>query len=232
MFDYVDGAAEDERTLGRNSGDFGAITFKPRVLRDVSAIDPCTTLLGRPLPLPLVLPPPASRGSAIPEGELAVARAAARAGLPYTLSTLGTRSIEEVAAVSAGTKWFQIYVWRDRGLVKEMIDRADAAGYEALDAHRRQRGPRQARARRPARLHAAAADRAAARSSTAPCTRDGPGRSCAASRSGSPTSSAGRVGDGAEAVKLHDYINTSVRPERLVARPRLAARPCGPDRSS
>ena len=53
-------------------------------------------------------------------------------GLPYTLSTLGTRSIEEVAAVSDGAKWFQMYVWRDRGLVKEMIDRADAAGYEAL----------------------------------------------------------------------------------------------------
>ena len=67
-----------------------------------------------------------------PEGELAVARAAARAEVPYSLSTLSTRSIEEVAAVSDGPKWFQVYVWRDRGLVKEMVDRAAGAGFEAL----------------------------------------------------------------------------------------------------
>ena len=93
---------------------------------------PSTTLLGRPLPIPLVLAPTGFTRIADPQGELAVARAAARAGLPYTLSTLSTRSIEEVAAVSAGSKWFQVYVWRDRGLVKEMVDRAAGAGYEAL----------------------------------------------------------------------------------------------------
>jgi L-lactate dehydrogenase (cytochrome) len=79
-----------------------------------------------------VLAPTGFTRIADPEGELAVARAAARARLPYTLSTLSTRSIEEVAAVSDGPKWFQVYVWRDRGLVKELIQRADAAGYEAL----------------------------------------------------------------------------------------------------
>lgn len=132
VFDYIDGGAEDERTLARNSGAFANITFRPRVLRDVSQVDTSTTLLGKPLPLPLALSPTGFTRIADPQGELAVARAAERAGLPYTLSTLGTRSIEEVASVSDGVKWFQVYVWRDRGLVKEMIDRAAASGYEAL----------------------------------------------------------------------------------------------------
>jgi L-lactate dehydrogenase (cytochrome) len=132
VFDYIDGAAEDERTLAANSAAFAAVTFRPRVLRDVGQVDPSTTLIGRPLPLPLVLAPTGFTRIADPDGELAVARAAARAGLPYTLSTLSTRSIEEVAAASAGPRWFQVYVWRDRGLVKEMIGRAAAAGYEAL----------------------------------------------------------------------------------------------------
>ncbi len=133
VFDYIDGAAEDERTLAANSADFGRITFRPRVLRDVGVVDPSTTVLGRQTPLPLVLAPTGFTRIADPQGELAVARAAARAGLPYALSTLGTRSIEEMAAASGeGRRWFQVYVWRDRGLVREMIERAAAAGYEAL----------------------------------------------------------------------------------------------------
>jgi L-lactate dehydrogenase (cytochrome) len=132
VFDYIDGAAEDERTLAANSAAFARTTFRPRVLRDVGKVDPATTLLGRPLPLPLVLAPTGFTRIADPEGELAVARAAARAGLPYTLSTLSTRSIEEVAAASDGPKWFQVYVWRDRGKVREMVERAAAGGYEAL----------------------------------------------------------------------------------------------------
>lgn len=132
VFDYIDGAAEDEVSLVRNRSAFHRLEFRPRVLRDVGRLDPSTTLLGRPLPLPVVLGPTGFTRIADPAGELAVARAAARAGLPYTLSTLSTRSIEEVAAVSDGPRWFQVYVWRDRGLVKEMIERAAAAGYEAL----------------------------------------------------------------------------------------------------
>jgi len=132
VFDYIDGGAEDERTLAANAEGFAKITFRPRVLRDVSAVDPSTTLLGRPLPLPLVLSPTGFSRIADPQGELAVARAAERAEVPYTLSTLGTRSIEEVAAVSKGPKWFQVYVWRDRGLVQDMIERAAGSGYEAL----------------------------------------------------------------------------------------------------
>jgi L-lactate dehydrogenase (cytochrome) len=132
VFDYIDGGAEDERTMAANAAAFAAVTFRPRVLRDVGEVDPSTTLLGRPLPLPLVLAPTGFTRIADPDGELAVARAAARAGLPYTLSTLSTRSIEEVAGAGTGPKWFQVYVWRDRGLVKEMIGRAATAGYEAL----------------------------------------------------------------------------------------------------
>jgi L-lactate dehydrogenase (cytochrome) len=132
VFDYIDGAAEDERTMAANSKAYADVLFRPRVLRDVSVIDTTTTLLGRPLPIPLVLAPTGFGRIADPQGELAVARAAARARLPYSLSTLGTRSIEEVAAVNDGRKWFQLYVWRDRGLVKDMIDRAADAGYEAL----------------------------------------------------------------------------------------------------
>src|SRR3954469_24741487 len=133
VFDYIDGAAEDERTLAANEAAFASTTFRPRVLRGIDKVDIGSTLLGRPLAYPLVLAPTGFTRIADPEGELAVARAAARAGLPYSLSTMGTRSIEEVAAArGVGRRWFQVYVWRDRGLMKEMIERAAASGYEAL----------------------------------------------------------------------------------------------------
>jgi len=148
VFDYIDGAAEDELSLERNSAGFRALEFRPRVLRDVAEIDPGATVLGRRLPLPLILAPTGFARIADPQGELAVARAAARAGLPYTLSTLSTRSIEEVAqagdAVAPGPgappradgaparRWFQVYVWKDRGLVQALLERARAARYEAI----------------------------------------------------------------------------------------------------
>lgn len=132
VFDYIDGGAEDERTLDRNVAGFDRLEFKPRVLRDVSKIDTGTTLFGKPRPVPLVMSPTGFTRIADPEGELAVARAANRMGIPYSLSTMGTRSIEEVAAVSDGPKWFQVYTWKDRGLVKDLLDRAAAADYEAI----------------------------------------------------------------------------------------------------
>jgi len=132
VFDYADGAAEDELTRRANQQGFRDLVFDPRVLRDVRDVEVSTTLLGRRLPIPLVLSPTGFTRIFHPEGELAVARAAARRGIPYSLSTMSTRSIEEVAAVSDGPKWFQVYVWRDRGLVKELVQRAAAAGYEAL----------------------------------------------------------------------------------------------------
>ncbi len=97
VFDYIDGAAEDERTYDRNEAGFAKIGFAPRVLRGNAEIDTSTTLMGKHLPVPLVLAPTGFTRIAHSQGELAVARSAARAGLPYALSTLGTRSIEEVA---------------------------------------------------------------------------------------------------------------------------------------
>ena len=129
VFDYIDGAAEDERTYSRNEAGFAKIGFAPRVLRGNAEIDTSTTLMGKHLPVPLVLAPTGFTRIAHSQGELAVARSAARAGLPYALSTLGTRSIEEVAEAGDGDKWFQVYVWKDRGLVDEMLDRAATAGY-------------------------------------------------------------------------------------------------------
>jgi L-lactate dehydrogenase (cytochrome) len=132
VFDYIDGGAEDELSLRRNVAAFRRAELVPRVLRDVSGIDLSATLLGRRLPMPLVVAPTGFTRIVSPGGELDVSRAAARAGLPYTLSTMATRSIEEVAAVSRGPKWLQVYVWRDRGLVKELLSRAAQAGYEAI----------------------------------------------------------------------------------------------------
>ncbi len=132
VFDYIDGGAEDERTMKANAQAFRDLTFSPRVLRDVSQVDTSSTLLGRPLSVPLVLAPTGFTRIAHPDGELAVARAARRAGVPYALSTLGTRSIEEVAAVGSDRLWFQVYTWRDRDLVAELVRRASESGYEAL----------------------------------------------------------------------------------------------------
>ncbi len=132
VFDYIDGGAEDERTLRRNVESFERIEFRPNVLRDVSQIDLSTSLFGSKISMPLILAPTGYTRLTHSQGELSVARAAARAGIPYSLSTMSTRSIEEVAAVSTGSKWFQVYTWKDRGLVRELVERAAAAGYEAL----------------------------------------------------------------------------------------------------
>jgi L-lactate dehydrogenase (cytochrome) len=132
VFDYIDGAAEDERAMARNVDAFSAYQFEPRVLQDVSNLDTSTTLLGRPMSMPVIIAPTGYTRIADSQGELAVARAAMRAGIPYSLSTMGTRSIEEVASVSSGDKWFQIYTWRDRPLVEELVGRARTAGYSTV----------------------------------------------------------------------------------------------------
>ena len=132
VFHYIDGGAEDELSLSRNVASYSDLEFKPRILRDVSKIDTRTTLLGKSIPLPLVFAPTGFTRIADSQGELAVARAAARAGIPYGLSTMGTRTIEEVAAVSSGPKWFQVYTWRDRRLVQDLLERAAEANYEAI----------------------------------------------------------------------------------------------------
>jgi L-lactate dehydrogenase (cytochrome) len=132
VFDYIDGGAEDERAMARNVDAFSAYQFEPRVLQDVSNLDTSTTLLGHQLSMPVIIAPTGYTRIADSQGELAVARAAMRAGIPYSLSTMGTRSIEEVASVSSGDKWFQIYTWRDRPLVEELVGRARDAGYSTV----------------------------------------------------------------------------------------------------
>lgn len=131
-FDYIDGGAEDELTMAANRRAFQRVGFRPRVLRGISEPTTTSSLLGEPVGMPMVLAPTGFTRIADPDGELAVARAAERAQVPYTLSTLSTRSIEEVRAVSSGRLWFQVYAWRDRGLVAEMVARARAADFEAL----------------------------------------------------------------------------------------------------
>ena len=132
MFHYMDGAADDEVTMGRNQSAFDDLELLPRNLIDISRIDTSTTVLGQRIEFPLVLAPTGMSRLFHWEGELAVARAAARAGTIYSLSTVGTHSVEEVAAVNPGPKWFQIYVFKDRGLVTEFIDRCRAQQYHAL----------------------------------------------------------------------------------------------------
>jgi L-lactate dehydrogenase (cytochrome) len=133
VFDYTDGAAETETSLRRAREAFERVEFRPRVLRDVTAVNPTTTVLGRPSALPLAFAPTGFTRMMHHQGERAVVRVADRAGIPYALSTLGTTSIEDVAAAApAARKWFQLYVWRDRGAGKELVERAQAAGYEAL----------------------------------------------------------------------------------------------------
>ncbi len=132
VFDYIDGAAEDEVTRARNEQAFSSWTFSPRVLVDVGAIDESVTVLGRRHNSPLILAPTGLCGMAAPRGELLVARAAGRAGVTFTLSSLSAVSIEDVAAVATGPLWFQLYVWQDRALTNSLVERAARAGYEVL----------------------------------------------------------------------------------------------------
>ena len=132
VFNYIDGGAEDEVTMQANRAAFRRWNFAPRVLRDMSRVDTSATLLGRRLPFPLVLAPAGFTRMPDPDGELAVARAAARAGIPYCLSTVATRSIEEVAAAADGCHWFQLYPLRDRELTRDLVQRAADAGYQAM----------------------------------------------------------------------------------------------------
>jgi len=133
VFDYTDGAADGEVSLRRARETFAGIEFRPEILQDVSEIDPSIALLGKPAALPFGFGPTGFTRMMHHEGERAVVRVAERFGIPYALSTLGTTSIEDVAAAAPGArKWFQLYVWRDRALAEELMSRASAAEYEAL----------------------------------------------------------------------------------------------------
>ncbi len=131
-WEYVAAAAADEITARENQMAFTRLRLAPRALVDVSKLDTRVTLLGRELAHPILLAPTGYHKLAHPEGELATARGAAEAQATFVLSTVATVSIEEVAAATASPLWFQLYVQTDRGFTRELVSRAEAAGYEAL----------------------------------------------------------------------------------------------------
>ncbi|WP_374976531.1 alpha-hydroxy-acid oxidizing protein [Microbacterium trichothecenolyticum] len=136
-FNYADGAADEEISLRRARDAFADVVFHPSVLRDVAEVDASTTVLGKPVSMPFGIAPTGFTRLMHTEGELGGVTAAAEAGIPFTLSTMGTAAIEDVArramSVSSSSRtWFQLYVWKDRGRSTELIQRAAAAGMEAL----------------------------------------------------------------------------------------------------
>ncbi len=132
FYDYYAGGAEDERTLAANRGAFGEVFLRPRVLVDVSRIDTAASVLGSPVSMPVIIAPTAFHRLAHPDGELATARAAGKAGTLMVASTIATYSLEEIAKAATGPLWYQLYVYKDRSLAQSLIHRAEAAGYRAI----------------------------------------------------------------------------------------------------
>jgi len=131
VFEYVEGGAEDEATLRRNREALAALRFAPQTLIDTAGRSLETSVLGRPSRMPLAIAPTGLNGMLHPEGDLALARAAAGSGIPYTLSTLSTSRLEDVAQ-AGGRLWMQLYVMKNRAIAEDIMARAAAAGYEAL----------------------------------------------------------------------------------------------------
>jgi L-lactate dehydrogenase (cytochrome) len=132
LFDYLDGGANRETTLGRNVADLQEICLEQRVLRNVADVDTSTTLFGMRQALPLILGPVGIAGMCARRGESQAARAACAAGIPFTLSTVSICSLEEVSESCGAPLWFQLYVIRDRGFMRDMLARAKAARAAAL----------------------------------------------------------------------------------------------------
>ena len=131
-YDYYASGAQDERTLRDNVEAWSRVPLHYRVLVDVASRDTSTTVLGTRLAMPVIVAPTAFHRLACPEGELATARAASRAGTVMTLSSLSNTRVEEVCAAASGPVWFQLYVYRDRGATEALVARAEAAGARAL----------------------------------------------------------------------------------------------------
>jgi L-lactate dehydrogenase (cytochrome) len=132
LFDYIDGGANDEHTLARNVDDFGKIGVRQRVLRNVENLDTSTTIAGVKVNMPVVLAPVGMAGLYNRRGEVQGVRAADAAGIPFTLSTVGISPLEEIKAAAAKPFWFQLYMIRDRGVVRELLERAMANGCTTL----------------------------------------------------------------------------------------------------
>ncbi len=131
-FDYFAGGAEDEQTLQENRRGFERITIRPRMLVGVERVDCSTTVLGQKLPYPIGLAPTAFNRLGHPDGESAAARAAGAAGALMCASTIASTTLEDIAAAATGPLWFQLYVYRDREITRDLVQRAEAAGYRAL----------------------------------------------------------------------------------------------------
>ncbi len=132
IFDFADGGAEDEVTLRRNEADFDALELWPRTVAGVAERDLSVELFGRKLALPVIVAPTGLSGILWPQGEIEAARAAHAAGTIYCQSHGSTCTIEELAQAAPGPRWFQVFLYRDRGLTRSMVERAQAAGCEAL----------------------------------------------------------------------------------------------------
>lgn len=132
VIDFIEGGAEDEITIARNRSGFENIHIIPRVLRDVSIRDLSTTILGTKVSSPIVLCPVGFATLAHPLGEVAAGIAAANKGIISTYSSSSSWNLEDIAQGSSGTKWFQLYIWKDRKLTAQIVERARLAGYTAL----------------------------------------------------------------------------------------------------
>jgi len=132
LFEFVDRGTEDEVSLRHNRAIFEGIRLKPRNLVDVSKRSQEVTLFGKKHKMPIIIAPTGTAGLMWYEGEIALARAAAEAGVPFTLATGSMTAMEKVAEQAGGTLWFQLYMWPDRSLSHKLVERAKAAGYEAL----------------------------------------------------------------------------------------------------
>jgi L-lactate dehydrogenase (cytochrome) len=132
VFHYIDGGADDEWSMRRNTEAFNDYELLPAHLSDVSSIDTSATLFGRPIDWPVMIAPTGASRLFHSDGEPAVARAAASFNMPYSLSTVGTTTIEEIATIGDHPKVFQIYVFRDRGMTREFVARCKEARYTAL----------------------------------------------------------------------------------------------------
>lgn len=133
VFDYADGAADGEQSLGRARQAYSRVEFHPSVLRDVSSVDTGRDILGKRSRLPFVFAPTGFTRMMQTEGERAVASVAQEIGVPYGLSTMGTTTIEDLAASAPDARlWFQLYLWRDRAFGKDLVQRAADAGYDTI----------------------------------------------------------------------------------------------------
>ena len=132
LFDYIDGGANAEQTLARNTSDLQSIGLRQRVLRGSDSIDLSTSVFGETLAAPIGLSPVGLTGMYARRGEVQAAKAAERASIPYTLSTVSVCSLEEVASKTDRAIWFQLYVLKDRAFMKNVLERAEAAGVRTL----------------------------------------------------------------------------------------------------